>query len=254
MSQSLIINGKEYVQSSVLTALYKYTPDYIGKLAREEKIIGTQVGRQWYIEPESLKVFLHKAAIEKEIRAEELSLKRKVEHQAFQKDQLRKERSSSPSALKASLQATAVVACGLIVGTLGSIASNEGLAVQQIVEATGKSTRYITQSILPFRTIESFGIKAKSFLAASQEGVLREEPVERVTQREVFGTLPQTSVGDDSPNSSTKNNSIDPSIATQFSDEVQIVTDQNGKEFLKPVFKNQGATTSLFMVVPVQNR
>jgi hypothetical protein len=250
MSQTLIINGKEYVQSSALTTLYKYTPDYIGKLAREEKIIGTQVGRQWYIEPESLKVFLHKVAIEKEIKAEELSLKRKIEHHTFQKDQLRKEHDSSPSALKASLQATLVVACGLLVGTLGFSASHEGIGVYQIVEATRESARYITHSILPSQTMELFDIKAKSFLAASQEGITPEQ-VDSGSRVEVFGTLPQTLDEESPSNLASKNNSIDPSITTQFSDEVQIVTDQNGKEFLKPLFKNQESPSSLFMVVPV---
>lgn len=253
MSQSLIINGKEYVQSSVLTALYKYTPDYIGKLAREEKIIGTQVGRQWYIEPESLKVFLHKAAIEKEIRAEELSLKRKIEHQEFQKDQLRKERDSAPLAIKAALQATLVLACGLFVGTLGFVTFDEGINARTISKATAESLRYITRSILPSRTMELFDSNARSFLALSQEGIVAEQ-TDSLIQKEVFSTLPKIANTQDMYASGTKNNSIDLTITTQFSDEVQIVIDQNGKEFLKPVFKNQDATTSLFRVVPVQNR
>ena len=84
MSQSFTVNGKEYLQSNVLASSFGYTSDYIGKLAREEKIIGTQVGRQWFIEPESLKIFLHKVQVEKEFRKIELRQLRKIEHASFQ--------------------------------------------------------------------------------------------------------------------------------------------------------------------------
>lgn len=54
MSQQLRVNGKQYLQSNELASTFGYSADYLGKLAREEKILGTQIGRQWFIEPESL--------------------------------------------------------------------------------------------------------------------------------------------------------------------------------------------------------
>lgn len=250
MSQTLLINGKEYLQSGALAPLYEYTPDYIGKLAREEKILGTQVGRVWFIEPESLKVFAQKTAIEKEIRTQELRQQRKIEHQTFQKDQLHKESDSSPTVLKASLQATLVVLCGLFAGTLGFTASNAGINLQLIRIATEQSVEYIAQSISPIRTMGMFTLPGTSFLAASQEGVVQKE-ILIPTSKGVFGTLPKGSIETTSSVGELET-SIDSKITQEFSDEVQIVTDQNGKEFLKPLFKNDNATSSLFMVVPVR--
>ncbi len=250
MSQTLLINGKEYLQSGVLAPLYEYTSDYIGKLAREEKILGTQVGRVWFIEPESLKIFAQKTAIEKEIRTEELRQQRKIEHQTFQKNQLHREHDSSPTVLKASLQATLVVLCGLFAGTLGFTASNAGVNIQQIRMATQQSVEYIAQSISPSRTMGVFTLRRSSFLAASQEGVTQEE-IPTPLSKGVFGTLPQESTGTTS-HIGGLGSSLDSKITQEFSDEVQIVTDQNGKEFLKPLFKNKDATSSLFMVVPVR--
>ena len=79
MKQKLSINGKEYVPISHLVASSTYTSDYIRRLAVDEKILGTQVGRIWFIEPESFKTFLLKTDVEKKISASELSQKRKAE-------------------------------------------------------------------------------------------------------------------------------------------------------------------------------
>ena len=61
MTNVLTINGKKYIQSNQLAREFGYTTDYIGRLAREEKILATLVGRQWFVEPESLRVFSHQA-------------------------------------------------------------------------------------------------------------------------------------------------------------------------------------------------
>ena len=63
MPVHLLINGKKYFPSSTLCTSFGYTSDYLGKLAREEKILGTLVGRQWFIEEASLKTFLLKTEV-----------------------------------------------------------------------------------------------------------------------------------------------------------------------------------------------
>ena len=242
MARSLVINGKEYVQSSVLTALYKYTPDYIGKLAREEKIIGTQVGRQWYIEPESLKIFLHKAAIEKEIRAEELSLKRKIEHQAFQKIQQTPVEKVS-SAHLALAQMLAIIGCGSIAGVLGFSALSSNLTAKDLVQSGQDTTALFAERFSPVQAIKDFNIHSTSFLAASGETVADTYQDTNEVPTEIFTSLPIR----------TDEHTVSKSpLEDQFSDEVQIVVDQDGNEYLKPLFKNQDSGGSLFKVVPIE--
>lgn len=130
MTQSLTINGKEYVPSNTLATRFKYTPDYIAKLAREEKILATQVGRQWFVEPGSLETFLHQAQVEKEIRAEELRKRRKVEHALHQQKQVSAQTVGSP--LEAVAQTAIVVVCGLLLGGIGSVIVEEDLSIQEI--------------------------------------------------------------------------------------------------------------------------
>ncbi len=79
MAQSLEVNNKTYLPSVVLAKEFNYTSDYISKLARDEKVLGTRVGRQWFIEPESLRTFILQLEVEKRIIKEDLSLERKRE-------------------------------------------------------------------------------------------------------------------------------------------------------------------------------
>lgn len=236
MSQSLIINGKEYVQSSVLTSLYKYTPDYIGKLAREEKIIGTQVGRQWYIEPESLKVFLHKASVEKEIRAEELSLKRKVEHQAFQQKQNISASTESPPHI-ALAQVLAIIGCGTIAGLLGFNIVSSDITLRDISQSFKESTSLIAQTFSPVDALQKLNDEPNSKLF-SFEHEMSASVGQKEDPTDVFVSAPPSE-------------DVDATIKQQFSDEVLITKDTEGSVFVQPIFSQEADTAQLFKVVPV---
>ena len=51
----LEIEGKQYISSKRASELTGYTKDYIGQLARGEKVIATRVGRAWYIQEEDIR-------------------------------------------------------------------------------------------------------------------------------------------------------------------------------------------------------
>jgi len=61
----LPIDGKEYVKASKIAREFGYTADYIGQLARANKVDAQLVGRSWYVEIDSLKN--HKASRYKKI-------------------------------------------------------------------------------------------------------------------------------------------------------------------------------------------
>ena len=56
----LEISGKLYISSKKAAKQNKYHVDYIGQLIRGGKIIGTKVGRAWYVEASSLASYLNK--------------------------------------------------------------------------------------------------------------------------------------------------------------------------------------------------
>jgi hypothetical protein len=56
----LEISGKRYISSKRIAKENKYHSDYIGQLIRGGKILGTKVGRAWYVEERSFADYLNK--------------------------------------------------------------------------------------------------------------------------------------------------------------------------------------------------
>lgn len=54
----LEISGRRYLSSKRAAKEHKYHADYIGQLIRAGKVVGTKVGRAWYVEAESLAEYL----------------------------------------------------------------------------------------------------------------------------------------------------------------------------------------------------
>lgn len=60
--EELQISGKRYISSQRAAKDNKYHSDYIGQLVRAGKVAGQKVGRAWYVEADSLAVYLGKEA------------------------------------------------------------------------------------------------------------------------------------------------------------------------------------------------
>ncbi|HTR18369.1 MAG TPA: hypothetical protein VMH91_00060, partial [Candidatus Paceibacterota bacterium] len=58
MSDELFFDGTRFIPASEAAGISNLTRDYITRLARESKVVGRQVGRQWYVSEESFKAFL----------------------------------------------------------------------------------------------------------------------------------------------------------------------------------------------------
>jgi hypothetical protein len=56
-----------------------YNPDYLARLCREEKIIGSQIGRNWFVDRSSLETFMSAQEERKREIAQELSKQRSRE-------------------------------------------------------------------------------------------------------------------------------------------------------------------------------
>lgn len=79
MSTALKINGVSLVPIKEAAKLVSYTRDYVARLAREQKITASQVGRQWYVDVDSLQKFALGADLTDEVRKSALSSARKRE-------------------------------------------------------------------------------------------------------------------------------------------------------------------------------
>lgn len=77
MSASIDINGKKLLSIKEVISKVDYSRDYVTRLARERKIVATQIGRKWYIDIESLKNYQQVVQAEQEIKKRQLSDERK---------------------------------------------------------------------------------------------------------------------------------------------------------------------------------
>jgi hypothetical protein len=79
MSSNVEINGANFLPIKEAAKLVSYSKDYLAKLAREEKIVATQINRQWFIDLISLRSFEETANMEKSVLKLRLSAQRKRE-------------------------------------------------------------------------------------------------------------------------------------------------------------------------------
>lgn len=79
MEQSLEIDGRHLLPIREILGEVSYSSDYVTRLAREGKIFATMVGRQWFVDVDSLKSYESNSNLEQEIRKKHLSFERKFE-------------------------------------------------------------------------------------------------------------------------------------------------------------------------------
>ena len=76
MTDEISSDGLRYVSAAEAALKCDLHRDYIARLAREGKVQGRRVGRNWYINEDSLKSFVIKQAYRREIRKKSLSSER----------------------------------------------------------------------------------------------------------------------------------------------------------------------------------
>ncbi len=119
MSTTIKINGATLVPIKEAAAQISYTRDYVARLAREGKIVATQVGRQWFVDMNSLRNFSEAAHLQEAVRKLELRRERKLELHAKEEfaklEQVLKEKSHTHR--KAALALVGSIASfGFVVG------------------------------------------------------------------------------------------------------------------------------------------
>ena len=85
MSEQLHKNRKPLASASVVSVQAGYTTDYVTKLARDGKITGEKIGRQWYVDPGEVLRYARQAKKAHLARKKELRAERKAEYRAHTK-------------------------------------------------------------------------------------------------------------------------------------------------------------------------
>jgi hypothetical protein len=120
MAASIDINGKKLLPIKEVILQVDYSRDYITRLAREKKIVATQIGRMWYVDLDSLKNYQNVTQAEQDIKKRQLSDKRKRDL-AFQEAKAAKQaavRNRVKSKTRAVVALASFVAIGVGVGVM----------------------------------------------------------------------------------------------------------------------------------------
>lgn len=245
-----IAHDDRFLSSIEAGKRFGYSNDYIARLAREQKIIGRQAGRQWLIEIASLEQFLAEADRAKKAHAEKVRESRRKEREAYQ---ARAPQEPKASAVAASLQPPMVAPLPPRVATL---------AKTGIVVAMGAFVgvgMYLGAPLMHQGTAQSAGIfEMFSTLASRVYHFGNEAPVVTVSVEKLAEPAhdgAETVSGAPSeglivyPDDGTR----DPEeIAESFSDDVTVTEDPDGKSgIITPQFKEGEGDPYRYLIVPI---
>jgi len=233
MGKNLVVNGKEYYPSAEIAQTFGYTSDYVSRIAREEKIIATRIGRQWFVDKDSFEEFVVLVKQGKQDRSEALKKERQAERMMQEQKVADAHKSSvlypavsrvtSPIAghAVALAQSVAVVACGIFAGLLGWTVSGADLEIQDFAFAIDEMSEQVTQRVVPTDS-PLVVLSDFSSLVATVVWSVRDEAV----PVRVAGSAALTE-------------SVQESGTTlEFSDEVDVVFREGKDGTVRPVFKN----------------
>ena len=80
MTDEIFFEGQRFISAGQAALLSSLTRDYVARLARDGKIIGRQVDRQWFVSQDSLRTFLVAQEFASNIRRNALIRERQKEY------------------------------------------------------------------------------------------------------------------------------------------------------------------------------
>jgi hypothetical protein len=150
MSENVEINGLTLLPIKDAAKLVSYSRDYVARLAREKKIVASQIGRQWFIDVVSLKSFAEASTLEQSVRQQQLSNERRREQSL--KEEMQKIKKSFKGRgrnvrFQAQVVSSLVLAFGLLVGTsLYTLSTLSSAKISHIAVATLGSKADVRES------------------------------------------------------------------------------------------------------------
>lgn len=247
MSNTLTIDGKEYVSATSAGKHFGYTKDYLLLLIKQGFIDGQKIGHKWYVNIPSAEVHFEEASKKRELRKKRISQERKNElkknsHAHAKKPAIATAKKSRHKAMLA--EALVVVIIGLSVG----VTSYVGISSPQasVHEGAQGFFEYVAQSlyalIKPTHTVTvEVPVKEISTVVPAQEKVVSAH----------VGTTTYTSLVV-APDELFTASSIE-SIQDSFSDPVTVEVDSKNPQtgIITPIFKEGAGDAYRFLMVPV---
>lgn len=245
MTNTLVINGKKLHPIKDAVASVSYSRDYVTRLAREQKITASNIGRQWFVDLESLKSYAEASKLELDIRKKQLSEERRKELEIREAVESKKARLSGLERslhAKALSTATLVLCFGLMTGL--TIDYLFGFAQPANFQVASTPTFYNNKNVVTLSDGTADTISSNlNYTDTSITNVVSFSPV--LEKLPVSGQgvllLPDTDASSTTP-------------ADFFSDEVKVETLMTGEQVVVMIDKNGNKISNNipFVVVPLE--
>lgn len=220
-----------------------YSRDYVTKLARDQKIIAIQNGRQWFVDLQSLEEYAEKSLTEQKLRQHELSEQRKAEREKALA-MAEAEKIPTPYFKRVAQQKSSVAMLALL-----GLASTYSFLHFSLLTSSVAGIQAASSAVIPeFQNAESaYEIAVGTSVSAT------EPPVQQIDFTQESMRLADMENFQDGilllPVASGTKPVAPESL---FSDKVEIFTDEQGQTFVGRVDdKNQVVSKIPFVVVPV---
>lgn len=234
------LDGTELVSTREAARCVSLTHDYIARLAREERVVGMKVGRQWYVDLGSVRRFIAAAELEKSVRAEQLRAERQREQRAAQRTFAVGYQLLLGQRLQALAQAATVFSLGLLLGYVLFVA-NQATTFSQVVATAVKAVT------------EWPRVAFETSVAGTSTPVLRAQDVSTATPATIASVESRTSSLPDTPLvllGESARESDEAYLQSLFSDPVlvEFVTPERG--LVTPLLADGPGEPVEFLLVP----
>jgi len=224
-----------------------YSRDYITRLAREEKIFASQVGKNWFIDLESLINYEDVSKAELEIRKKQLSTERKIEKKTVEAI-LEKKLKRNNRSRKIKLKSVSVAAMVLGVGIMSGWSTYSFL-----INDYSPSYQMASTSVPPEFLSNNYGLSPTEDSAL----VSFSEVTQSVSFEQEKSTFNIRPIGDDVENGVLllPYGSLTASATEMFSDGVAVLTSADGTEVVFRLGKDGRPNGNVmpFVTVPVNH-
>ncbi len=241
MANTLEINGKTLLSIKEASNAVSYSRDYITKLARENKIVASHVGRQWFVDIDSLRGYSESSTLELEIRKKRLSEERKLEQkmEIVKSSKQKLDDRAKTIHMRATVATVFILMFGLMAGGSGYFILSKDYPATMQVANTSESSVSKSDIIIPTieaEVVEEVKVPEVEVLATKEISPIGENINEGVL------LLPQ--------------GSLTQSAEDLFSDEVVILTTKDGLQTVVKVDENGVPTGQVipFVKVPVSEK
>jgi hypothetical protein len=272
MSESLIIEGKQYISSRRAAEIAGYSNDYVGQLCRAGKLVCRMIGRFWYVDEDS--ILRHKNEF---VRANQTSFKREdfISENAVILGTGVKSNKFIELALSLGMIILVIFAFTYAYGARQNIfldiiqskfssamnTADAGSAIQ-IVENVASSVWQSAYSGIASLASDAVSLSGgKNISNDAQTPVVVSSPSEEPSPSSVIPAGEAGSVTAEqgglvvvpSAGTSSSNAKLAATVANSFSDTVEIKPDSNGMTgVIKPEFRTVNGHDFLYVMVPVK--